>query len=90
MEGHLITRAQIKLLPKDISVYLERYQEPEKQVTINEPPNKKRGTCWLCGKRTHSSASKKCDKCAYFVCKTLARNQQFARSVSKKNAANQA
>ncbi|XP_039276182.1 uncharacterized protein LOC120350035 [Nilaparvata lugens] len=76
LNEHLATRAQIRSLPKDISVYLEQYKRPEEQcmyfklcTTPNEPPTKKRGNCVLCGRQKNSSASMKCDKCSSFMCK---------------------
>uniref|UniRef100_A0A1B6CEU0 PiggyBac transposable element-derived protein domain-containing protein n=1 Tax=Clastoptera arizonana TaxID=38151 RepID=A0A1B6CEU0_9HEMI len=70
MKGHLAVRSKIKSLPKDIYLFLERYrEEPEQVVSANEPPARKRGTCWLCGRQRNSSASTKCGKCSRFVCK---------------------
>lgn len=87
MKGHLIARAQIKTLPNDISAYLDRYyKEPEDEASTSiEPPKKKRGNCWLCGRKKNSSASMKCDKCSRFICKKHGKKQIVCLTCGEEN-----
>ena len=69
MKEHLIARAKITSLTRDITAFLSANYALPPQDT-NQQPALKRGTCGLCLKeRRRSSASMKCNICNRYTCK---------------------
>lgn len=54
----------------------DRYRPslPSSNKKSDEPP-KKRGYCWICGRKKNTSASMKCDTCNHFTCKEHSKKQ---------------
>lgn len=69
MKPHLEERAEIKTLPPDIRLFLNRYKKPQEERLEDEQPAKIRGRCFSCGRQKNRVTTMKCHVCNRSVCK---------------------
>lgn len=67
MKAHLVQRANFPSLPKDISLFLQRYETTSEQLV--QPSSNKRARCIICGRAKNVNTTIKCDSCKSFVCR---------------------
>lgn len=79
MKEHLEMRASIRSLPQDVSTFLKRYRNNDKEEEVVQPA-KKKGTCWTCGRKKNSPTTMKCNMCSRFVCKEHSEKQVICSS----------
>lgn len=68
MRPHLSERAEIQSLPLDLKMFLKKYKNVQDDQD-EEPPAKKRGRCYCCGRSKNRVTTISCDKCNRMVCK---------------------
>lgn len=73
MRPHLSERAAIVTLPIDIKYFLSRYREAQPD-TVEEPPRKIRGRCFICGRKKNRVTTITCSTCHELVCKEHSNN----------------
>lgn len=84
MRNHLESKAQIKSLPTDLYYFLAKYRRLLGEEDVTEQPARKRGTCWLCGRKKNSSTTMKRSLCNALCAKNKQKNRFFAYNVNKK------
>lgn len=68
MEQHLAERSKLKNLPARIKLLLSKYNQANDNET-EEPPQKMRSRCVLCGRAKNRVTTMRCTSCQTFVCK---------------------
>lgn len=68
MRPHLSERAEIQSLPLDLKIFLKKYKNVQDDHE-EEPPAKKRGRCYCCGRSKNRVTTISCSKCNKMVCK---------------------
>jgi len=69
MKENLRERAELRNLPKDLSIFLEPYREhPANQPPVGAQPNQ-RAICHICGSKKNHRTQLACKDCGKYVCK---------------------
>lgn len=72
---NLIQQAQLKHLPRDLTVFLETYKEGQESSSssnqfVHQPAQSiRRGICYICGSRKNNRTRQECKGCGKNVCK---------------------
>lgn len=67
MNDNLKERAKIPKLPKDLTVFLEKYKEEPAPGRV--PQEVRRGICYICGSKRNNRTKLECYNCRKNVCK---------------------
>lgn len=68
LEEHLKQRAKVKNLPRELKVFLSKYEDNVDVPSISEYQPRS-GPCHECGKHRNNKTTVRCHECHVFVCK---------------------